>query len=88
MTDDRAQLAALFRDIFEDDRRGAAILEHLEARFGAVQVHSKGGLDAILGTYKSAAQAAVIGYIHTMIQAAHGVGPSNVIEGDDEAPPV
>jgi hypothetical protein len=67
-----AVLADLYRDIFEADARGAAILEDLHLRFGRVNVHTDGGIDAVLKTFKSGAQAAVIGYIHNRIAQANG----------------
>lgn len=78
-----AELAALYRDVFEDDRRGAAILEDLHLKFGRVSVHTDGGIDAILKTFKSGAQAAVIGYIHNRIAKANNMTPVN---GEDETP--
>jgi hypothetical protein len=70
-------LAALYREVFSDDRRGAAILEDLHMRFGRVSVHTDGGIDAVLKTFKSGAQAAVIGYIHNRIAQAEGLTPVN-----------
>jgi len=78
-----AELAALYRDVFEDDRRGAAVLEDLHLKFGRVSVHTVGGIDAILKTFKSGAQAAVIGYIHNRIADANNMTPVN---GEDETP--
>ena len=62
----------LFAEVFEDDRRGAAILEHLTARF-AQPVVTKGGIDAVLETYRRAGQRAVLDYILNQINRAHGV---------------
>lgn len=67
-------LPQLYRDIFEADRRGAAILEDLQARFGRVNVHTSGGVDAVLKTFHSASQAAVIGHILTQINRANNPG--------------
>lgn len=72
-----AELAELYRDIFESDRRGAVILEDLHMRFGRVNVHTDGGIDAVLKTFKSGAQAAVVGYIHNRIAQASGLTPIN-----------
>lgn len=73
-----------YRDIFEDDRRGAAILEDLQMRFGRVSVHTDGGIDAVLKTMKSASQAAVIGFILNQIARAHGEAPINGEDPHDE----
>ena len=82
--DDTDALATLFRDIFEDDRRGAAILEHLHMKFGRVQVHTDGGIDAVLKTFKSGAQAAVVGYIFNQIDRAKNLPPIHPEEGAPE----
>ena len=74
-------MAAMYREVFAEDRRGAAILEDLHLRFGRVSVHTDGGIDAVLKTFKSGAQAAVIGYIHNRIAQAEGVTPIN---GEDQ----
>lgn len=75
-------LAALYRDIFESDRRGARILEDLHARFGRVQVHTVGGIDAVLKTFKSGAEAAVIGYIFQQINRANNAPDPDPEEGE------
>ncbi len=75
--EDPDALAALFLEIFEEDRRGAAILEHLQVKFGRVQVHTDGGIDAVLKTFKSGAQAAVVGYILNQIDRAKNMPPIN-----------
>lgn len=61
----------LFADVFEDDRRGAAILEHLAIRFPGKTV-LKGGVDAVLQTYYHDGQRSVIDYINLQLQKAHG----------------
>lgn len=76
MTDPDA-LPSLYRDIFEADQRGASILEDLHARFGIVKVTTAGGIDAVLKTYQSAAQAQVLGYILNRIAQANGDRPIN-----------
>lgn len=73
-------LPGLYRAIFEDDTRGAAILADLESRFGGVSVHTSGGVDAILKTYHSASQAAVVGYILKRINQANDAPGSVGIE--------
>lgn len=71
-------LPALYRDIFEIDRRGQRILEDLQMRFGRVSVHTSGGIDAVLKTMKSASQAAVVGHIFNQIDKANGLKAINV----------
>ena len=82
---DQDRLPALYRDIFETDQRGAAILEDLHARFGIVRVTTNGGVDAVLKTFTSAAQAHVLGYILNQIAKANGDRPIN--PQDEEATP-
>lgn len=54
----------LYRAIFEDDRRGAAIFDDLYNRFAAkAKVHTNGGIDAVLKTYQDSAHREVIEYI-------------------------
>jgi hypothetical protein len=79
-SDDRP---ALYRDIFEIDRRGAAILEDLVMRFGHAKVHTDGGIDAVLKTYRAAARREVLDYIALQINRANGAPEPP--EGD--APP-
>lgn len=81
MSDDR--LPDLYRDIFESDARGAAILDDLHARFGVVRTHTD-GLDGVLKTYVSNGKAAVIGYILNRIAEANG---ERKINPDDESQP-
>ena len=61
-----------YADIFEDDTRGAAILEDLIARFSRPTV-TKGGIDAVLETYHRAGQRSVVDWIVAQINRAHGV---------------
>lgn len=82
---DPADLAQLYRDIFEIDKRGAAILDDLHARFGVVKVTTDGGIDAVLKTYKSAAKAEVVGYILNQIAKANGERAINPEEGAADA---
>lgn len=76
-------LPELYRDIFEADARGAAILEDLHARFGVVKVTTTGGVDAVLKTFTSAAHAQVLGYILNRIAQANG---ERLINPQDEDP--
>ena len=70
-------LPALYRDIFETDARGAAILEDLHARFGSPKVVTSGGIDAVLQTYTSTAKSTVIAYILNRIAQGNGDRPIN-----------
>ena len=74
---DPDDLPALYRDIFESDTRGAAILEDLHARFGSPKVVTVGGIDAVLQTYSSTAKSTVIAYILNRIDQANGRRPIN-----------
>lgn len=62
----------LYRDVFETDKRGAAILEHLTQAFARPAV-VKGGIDAVLETYQRAGQRLVLDFIVTQINRANGV---------------
>ena len=64
----------LYKQIFEDDRRGAAILEHLTRLFARPAV-TTGGIDAVLQTYHRDGQRRVIEFIVTQINRANGVQP-------------
>lgn len=68
------QLAALYRDIFEVDRRGQAIFEDLYKRFASkAQVHVTGGIDAVLQTYRDAARREVVEYIVRQVNTGNGI---------------
>lgn len=77
-------LAAIYRDIFEADARGAAILEDLHRRFGTPKVTTDGGIDAVLKTYTSTAKSTVIAYILNRIDQANGQRPINQPTDDEE----
>lgn len=67
-------LPALYRDIFETDRRGQVIMEDLYRRFAAhAKVHTTGGIDAVLKTYRDSAHREVIEYITLMINRGNGL---------------
>jgi hypothetical protein len=60
----REHLQQLYLDIFETDPRGAAIFEDLYRHFASnAKVHTEGGIDAVLKTYRAAAHREVIEYI-------------------------
>ncbi len=67
----------LFREIFEVDRRGAAILESLIQRFTQPAV-TEGGIDAVLKTYERMGQQKVLQFIVGQINRANGVEPTAV----------
>lgn len=72
----------LYRDIFEADQRGAAILEDLVARFGRARVTTAGGIDAVLQTYRDAGQRQVVDHILVQINKANGIrdaGPTDEV---------
>lgn len=71
---------ATYKAIFEDDARGAAILEDLVARFNRGSV-SSGGIDAVLKTFEHGGQKKVLDYIMRRIDQANGHAP---ITTDDE----
>jgi hypothetical protein len=72
---DTARLDALFLAIFEDDRRGAEVFEQLLKRFGATKVHTDGGIDAVLKTYRAAAHRELLDYIVLRCNRARGLEP-------------
>jgi hypothetical protein len=77
---ENARMDGLFLAIFEDDKRGAAVFENLYTRFAAnAKVHTEGGIDAVLKTYKASSERGVIEYIVTRCNRARGV--------PDELPP-
>lgn len=63
----------LYAQVFEDDKRGAAILEDLVARFGGGAVFH-GELAAAFRTYFNAGQRSVVDHIVLKINQAKGVG--------------
>ncbi len=64
---------ALYRAIFEQDKRGEALLEALVRRFSRPAV-TQGGIDAVLQTYHRMGAQAVIQHIVQQINLANGVG--------------
>lgn len=71
-----------YHDLFETDRRGAAILEDLISRFVRPPV-VKGGIDAVLQTYQNAGARKPIDFIASQINRANGVQVND--EGDENA---
>lgn len=66
----------LYKQVFEDDRRGAAILEHLTQLFARPAV-TTGGIDAVLQTYHRDGQRRVLEFIVGQINRANGVQDPN-----------
>lgn len=64
-----------YADLFETDKRGARILEHLLLRFVRPPV-TKGGIDAILQTYDHMGQRKPLDFIVSQINRANGVQPN------------
>jgi hypothetical protein len=61
-----------YRDLFEVDRRGARILEHLARMFVKNPV-TDGGIDAVLKTFTYAGQRKPLDFIVNQINRANGV---------------
>ena len=71
--EDRRRMAALYRDLFEVDVRGQEVFADLYKRFYAhARVHTDGGIDAVLRTYKDASRRDVVQHIVNMINLAGG----------------
>lgn len=76
----RQQIAEVYREVFEINVRGQLVYEDLYRRFAArAKVHTAGGIDAVLCTYRDAAHREVIEHIVRMCNLARGV--------DDEPDP-
>ncbi len=68
--------AALYRDVFEVDKRGAAVLEHLVLMFSK-GAKVEGGIDAVLTTYHRLGEHSVVQHIVNQINRANGVSDPN-----------
>lgn len=78
------ELAELYHEVFEVNVRGQAVFEHLYRIFAAhAKVHTKGGIDAVLCTYRDAAHREVIEHIVRMCNLSRGVNdePAEPAEG-------
>ena len=73
--------ASVYKEIFEDDRRGAAILEDLTMRFARPAV-TTGGIDAVLQTYHRDGMRRVVEHIVAQINRANGVPDVNAEPGE------
>jgi hypothetical protein len=67
----------LFREVFEVDKRGAAILESLITRFSQPAV-TEGGIDAVLKTYERMGSTKVVHFIVGQLNRANGVAPTDI----------
>lgn len=74
---------ATYAAVFEDDARGAAILEDLVRRFAKPAV-TKGGIDAVLQTYMRAGERRVIDFILLRLNQARGVEDPTAQQDDDD----
>lgn len=61
-----------YKDLFETDKRGVRILDHLIRRFVRPPV-TDGGIDAVLKTYMHEGQRAPLDFITMQINRANGV---------------
>jgi hypothetical protein len=68
--------AELYRAIFEQDARGALILEHLVSLFSKPAV-TNGGIDAILKTFLQQGEQNVVQHIVRQINRANSVGEND-----------
>lgn len=74
---ERDRVDRLYLDLFEVDRRGQTVFDDLYARFAAhSKVHTDGGIDAVLKTYRAAAHREVIEHIVMRCNRARGVRDS------------
>ncbi|KXJ63015.1 hypothetical protein AXY46_03075 [Achromobacter xylosoxidans] len=72
---------SVYKEIFEDDRRGAAVLEDLIQRFARPPVQT-GGIDAVLQTYHRLGERRVMDFIAAQINRANGVPDPNAEPGE------
>lgn len=80
MPDDYTPTAQDYKDLFETDRRGARILDHL-ARIFVKEPVTDGGIDAVLKTFTFAGQRKPLDFIVNQINRANGVN-----EGEENEP--
>lgn len=82
--EERARVDALFVAIFEDDKRGSEIFDVLYKRFvSQAKVHTDGGIDAVLKTYRDAAYRQLIDYIVMRCNRTRGVDDEPTQETND-----
>lgn len=82
----RAHLASLYRQIFEEDKRGQLLLEDLMARFVRKPNPNDFTQEGMLRTFVQTHQREVVEYIVRQINQAHGVPDITPPEGNDDAP--
>lgn len=71
---EQARIDGLFFDLFEVDRRGIEVFEILYRRFASkAKVHTEGGIDAVLKTYRDSAHREVIEYVVLRCNRGRGV---------------
>lgn len=71
---ERARVDALFVAIFEEDKRGAEVFDVLFRKFATqAKVHTDGGIDAVLKTYRGAAYRELLDYVVMRCNRARGV---------------
>lgn len=73
--------AEKYAQIFEDDKRGAAIFDELVNKFGG-EVYVPGGPEGARATDYRAGQLSVLNFILRKINQAHGVNQHETIELD------
>lgn len=83
---ERRRLAGLYRDIFETDGRGQEVFADLYRRFFAhAKIHTDGGVDAVLKTYRDASRREVVQHIVNQINMANGAADeAPQQQGDDD----
>jgi hypothetical protein len=70
------ETALLYKAVFETDVRGQKVFAHLTKRFASGEaIVTEGGIDAVLQTYRKAANREVLDFILTMLDRADQ-GPS------------
>jgi len=74
------QWAEMYRQIFEVDKRGAMILEHMVQRFSQ-PASVEGGIDAVLKTYHRMGQHSVVQHCIQMINRANSVPDTQENDG-------
>lgn len=82
--DQEASLNAAYHDVFEVHLLGQKVFDDLYRRFAArARVHTDGGIDAVLKTYKDAAQRDVLEYIVKRINQHNGVNDQEQTDAQD-----
>lgn len=83
---ERLRMAGLYRAIFEDDKRGQAVLADLIRKFARAPARGFGP-DAVMETFVNAHTRRVFDHINLMINAADGIDePPTDERHDDDLP--